>query len=341
MSAIRIGVIGLGFGQYHVKTLVNLEGVRLVSVADQLHPDPDGYSQKYGVRTYQDGLEMLDKEKLDAVSLCVSPRWRLPLVQKAVQLGIPMYIEKPWASSLAQGRELALLCEKHQALVMTGFSFRYLPAIVKLRELIEGELGATWALNGEYVFDWLPPTEHWLWDPENGNGYFNENSCHLFDAVCYLMGTPVSVFADGAIFQNSPSAEMGSVILSFPNGAIASLTIGGLGASAFRNFPRINLITANGQAHLSGREHMWETLSWATRNRGTSQIFHTAPEALENTRYTYALRHFIECVQAGRLPTTSITEGMLAVMIAEAVYESARSGRKVQLSEYGVKGASL
>lgn len=338
MSGIRVGVIGLGFGQYHVKTLATMDQVQLVAVADQFNPNLDAYSRKYGVRVYRDGLEMLEREQLDAVTLCVSPRWRLELIQKAAEMDIPMYVEKPWASNVAQARELARICEQSSAPIMVGFAFRYLPVIEKLRELMNGELGRGWALNGEYVFDWLPPAQHWLWDPENGNGFFNENSCHLFDLVCCLMGMPVSVMAEDAVFMGRPSAEMGSIVMRFADGSIATLSVGALGASAFRTFPRINLVTANGQAHISGREHMWETLEWAVREKNTIQRLATHPESLENTRYTYALQHFVNCIRNGIAPTAGVDDGVLAVAIAEAVYKSARTGRKVQMAEYGLKG---
>jgi predicted dehydrogenase len=339
MSGLRYGVIGLGFGQYHVRTLINMEGVDLVAVADQGFDGMETYSRKYGVRTYRDGLELLEKEKLDAVSLCVSPRWRLPLIQKAAQLGVSMFVEKPWASNMTQALELARLCEQHNAVVMTGFSFRYLPAIIKLRELMDGELGSGWILNGDYIFDWLPAADHWLWDINNGNGYFNENSCHIIDAVCYLLGTPISVMAEGVNFLGSPSDEAGAITMRFSNGAIAALTVGGLGVHASRNFPRIDLVTSNGQAHLSGREHIWEMLTWASREGNLSQTYSTSPELLENTRYTFAFRHFLNCLRTKAIPTASIDDGIRAVAIADAVYKSARSGKKIQMSEYGLKSA--
>ncbi len=339
MSRMRIGVIGLGFGQYHVRTLANMDGFHLAAVADQLQ-DLESYAQRYGVRTYRDGLEMLEKEPLDAVSLCVSPRWRLPLVEAAARRGLPMYVEKPWASNLAQAQDLARVCAQHNATVMTGFSFRYLPAITRLRRLIDEELGAPWALSGEYVFDWLPPGQHWLWDPENGNGFFNENSCHLFDAVCTLLGAPLSVMAEAAAFCGSPSEEMATISMRFSGGAIAALIVGTLGAASFRRFPRLNLFTANGQALLEGREHIWESLTWATRQAGAAQTFSTAPEALDNTRYTHAFQHFWDCLQQGKAPELGVADGLRAVAIAEALYASARSGQKVLLADLDWKGAS-
>lgn len=78
---------------------------------------------------------------------------------------------------------------------MLGFSFRFHSAVARLKQQMSDELGEGWMLNGEYVFHCLPAADGWFCDPENDNGMFNENSCHLFDAVCYLIGAPISAAA--------------------------------------------------------------------------------------------------------------------------------------------------
>ena len=174
MDRIRMGIVGLRFGQHHVRTLANMDGAQVVAVADR-HPNVpgglDAYAAHYSARAYRDGIEMIEREALDAVSLCTSPRGRAALIEAAARKGIPMFIEKPWATNLQHARQLAELCRAHEATVMLAFSFRFHPAIVKLRELIDGELGAPWMLNGEYAFSWVPPAGTWLWDLENGNGF--------------------------------------------------------------------------------------------------------------------------------------------------------------------------
>jgi len=176
MNRIRIGVVGLGFGRHHVRTLANMEEADLVAMAD-LNPDIMGgleaYAAGYGAKAYLDGVEMIENEALDAVTLCTPPSTRAQLIEAAASRGVALFVEKPWATNVAHGRELAALCERHRATVMTAFSFRFHPAIVKLKELVEGELGAPWMLNGEYVFSWRPDPTGWLWDPANGGGFFN------------------------------------------------------------------------------------------------------------------------------------------------------------------------
>ncbi|MGL4610354.1 MAG: Gfo/Idh/MocA family protein [Trueperaceae bacterium] len=328
-SPIRMGIVGLKFGYFHVQTLLTMHDIELVAVADR--SSNTEYLKRFGIKTYKDGLELLQNEKLDALSICTSPKHRLPLIEYAAKNKMAMFIEKPLASTLAQAREITTLCEQHDATVMVGFSFRYHTAIVRLRELLNTTLGNPWLLNGEYMFDWLPAAEGWLWDETNGNGFFNENSCHLFDAVSYLLGEPVSVMAEGAKHKGSPSEEIAALTLRFESGAIAALTVGALATGAFSNYPRLNVLAEKGQAQLLGRDHMWESLSWATRGTDEVQNLMAPPESLNQTRYTKAFQHLANCIQNKQKPSATLRDGVRAVALAEAVYTSIRSGQKVQV----------
>lgn len=334
MSRVRVGVIGLNFGRHHVRTLANMEDAQVVAVADRdmaERGELEAFASKYGAAAYRDGLEMMEKASLDAVCIGLPPHIRPPLIEYAARRRIPLFVEKPWSTDLVEGRRLAALCRQAQAPVMVGLSFRFLPAITRLRALLDGDLGAGWLLNGEYLFDWRPSPTNWLWDPKGGNGFFNENSCHLFDAVCHLLGSPLSVYAEGATFCDSPGAEVAAVTLRFPNQVSAALTLGCLGASAFQQFPRIDLVTANGQAHLAGRGHIWESLTWATRADTEVHTYAAAPEVLGSTRYTAAWQHFLDCIRSGSTPAATPEDGLQAVAIAMAVNESLRSGQRVML----------
>ena len=68
MDKIRYSVIGLHFGQYHVRTLANLADVRLVAVTEQYPTMPEGLEADachFSTAAYQDGLEMLKPEKAE------------------------------------------------------------------------------------------------------------------------------------------------------------------------------------------------------------------------------------------------------------------------------------
>lgn len=332
-KALRFGVIGLGFGRQHVRTLANMEEVELVAVADRgdarLPGGLEGYAAKYRAKAYRDGLEMMRNEALDAVCVCTPPAARGELIDYAVRNGVALFVEKPWAADPELARRLVDLCRPASAPVMVGFSFRYHPAIVKLRELIRGELGAPLMLNGEYVFDWRP--SGWLWDPANGNGFFNENSCHLFDGVMSLAGDPEAVSAEATNPFGMPAEHAAALALRFRGGAIAALTVGGIGARGYHDTPRLDMVASNGQARLEGRDHVWEALSWTLRGTDEVHRLNLPPEQLGATRYTEALRHFIACIRTGSAPETGPMEGLKSVALAAAVTEAARTGRRVEV----------
>ncbi len=336
MKRFKVGVVGLRFGQFLVRTLAHLESAQLVAVADRnpnIAGGLDAYAARYGANAYRSSDEIFTNENLDAVVIATAPKARAAIIEQAAERGIAMFVEKPWATNPRHAEHLAAICHRHDASVMLGFSFRFHPAIVRLRELISGELGQGWMLNGEYVFDYLPAADSWFWDPENGNGMFNENSCHLFDAVCYLMGKPISVTAEAARFVGRPAEEVAAISLKFESGAIGALTVGGYGANAYWDFPRIDITTEHGQARLRGRHHMWDSLTWAKRGGDTVSTFTQPPEILGTTRYTHAFNHFFACLRQGEQPQATIEDGMLSVAIANAVTRSARSGKKVLIDE--------
>ena len=329
---IRVAVVGYGFGRFHVKTLAGLSGVRLVAVADRQSTELDAAASQYGFRSYRDAVKMLDQEQLDALVIAIPPKHRRPLIQAAVSRQIAMFIEKPWASNREQAQGLAALCADSKKPVMVGFSFRFHPAIVKLRELLNTELGRPRMLSGEYVFECPVPKDNWLWAPDNGNGFINENSCHLFDAACYLLGRPVRVFAEAGRFTNSPMYDAATVTLRFQGGAIASLCCGAIGTSAFDDYPRIRLHTEHGQAELVGQNHVWHGLKWAMQGQQATRRFVAPPEQMGSTRYTHAVEHFIRCIRDNKPTTATIQDAVLSVEIAMAVAESARTGRTVDLA---------
>ena len=336
MKRFKVGVVGLRFGQFLARALAHLESAQLVALADRnpnIAEGLDAYAARYGATAYRSDDEMFANEALDAVVVATAPKARAPIIEQAAARGIAMFVEKPWAANPSHAAELAAICQRHDATVMLGFSFRFHPAIVRLRELMDGDLGEGWMLNGEYVFDYLPAEGSWFWDPENGNGMFNENSCHLFDAVCYLLGQPVSVFAEAVSYADRPSEEAAAISLRFESGAIAALTVGGYGANAHWDFPRIDITTRHGQARLRGRHHMWDSVAWAKRGGDTVSTFTQPAEILGSTRYTHALTHFFECLRRGEQPCATIQDGMLSVAIADAVTRSARSGKKILIDE--------
>lgn len=343
MQPLRLGLVGFQFGRWLLRSLQNLPGVEVVAIADRRATAAElaAFGVPVSVRLHADAVAMLDTEALDALVIATSPKRRAPLLAAAAARKLPLFVEKPWAGNPAQARAFAAACAPIADRVMLGFSFRFHGAVQKLRTLLDTDLGPAWSANGEYSFHWnLPPTG-WLWEPDAGGGVFNENSCHLLDVVCHLLGRPVAVQAATHNPRGYPAPEFAAVSLTFADGGIAALSFGALGAAAFTDYPRLDLITAHGRASLRGRNHIWESLAWARHDDRALSTFEAPPETGGATRYTAAFTHFADCVRTGAAPRTTIADGLLAVDLAAALTESAATGRRVSIEALPTSAGSL
>ena len=319
---VKLGVAGLSFGQFHVRTIANLDGAVVAAVADPRADTAEKTAHNYDCRAFGDGAEMIRSGEIDAVTICVPPAFRRELLEAVAETDIPAFVEKPWSTNTQQGLELAKTVERLKGPIMTGFSFRFHPVVQRAKNLVVGQLGRVLAAHGSYVFDFLPPAERWLWDPENGGGLFNENSCHLIDLVCDFMGEPETVKSTGGIWFGRPSEEAAAVSVGFEGGGIASLMIGGVGSGGDHDFPSLTLYCENGQAVLRGRDHTWYELEWILRGDTETHRFAAAPEQLGRTRYTDSLERFLQSINEGGDPPSTVADGLRAVRVAESIYRS-------------------
>ena len=146
VKTYRAAVIGrTGRGNYgHGLDLAfqKIPNVTVVAVADE---DPAGRLrtvQRTGaLRAYADWREMLSKEKPDLVT--IGPRWvedRLEMVTAAAQAGSHIYMEKPMARSLEEADAILTVASRHGIQIALAHQARVAPAIVYLKEKLEGGL---------------------------------------------------------------------------------------------------------------------------------------------------------------------------------------------------------
>ena len=343
-SDIRLGIVGMRLGMWHAGAIKEIDGVSIVAVADNVQgimPGPNmtlqQFADSHGADAYVDGVDMITNADIAAVDLCVSPKWRLPLVEAAAARGLPVLMEKPWGTNMAHGRSLADIINKANLLHMVEFPLRYFPPIVALKELLDdGPLGRPFVVNAEIVMGEAPAKmpQHWMWDPENGNGAINENTCHVFDTLCCLLGNPVSLHAFGASFHGaSPTLPDGVVAnIRFESGAIASVTGGALGSNNLRTPTWLDVYTEKGQALVTGIDHMFDTLTWGCFDDSGDPMREHWPNPPRRTLIVrYAIEEFVNSVRTGVQPAANADAGLKALALAMAVNKSVATGDPVDL----------
>jgi predicted dehydrogenase len=164
---IRIAVLGVhGRGQDHIASLMKQRDVELVALCD---PDllvarerAAGFEKTYGkkIRIEQDLRRVFDDKEIDAVTIATPNHWHALAAIWACQAGKDVYVEKPGAHNVYEGRKLVEAAHKYKRIVQHGVQLRSSEAIQEaVAHLRKGAIGNVYMARG-LVFRWRPSIGH-------------------------------------------------------------------------------------------------------------------------------------------------------------------------------------
>ncbi|MGO8697024.1 MAG: Gfo/Idh/MocA family protein [Limisphaerales bacterium] len=109
----------------------------------------------------KDFRRVLDRKDVDVVLIATPDHWHaLPMVM-AAQAGKDIYVEKPLAKSIGEGRAMLEASRQHNRIVQMGSQWRSAPHIVEAAEIIRsGKLGKVSLARAWAFLDWLPSIGH-------------------------------------------------------------------------------------------------------------------------------------------------------------------------------------
>ena len=117
-DVVRIGLIGAGqIGTNHLKTYSQIPEAKVVAVADLFPEKVDAAQSDFDIeKGYSDFRELLAREDIDAVDVCVHNNKHAPITIEALQAGKNVYCEKPMAGCYRDAEAMlntARECNKH------------------------------------------------------------------------------------------------------------------------------------------------------------------------------------------------------------------------------------
>lgn len=240
-DTIRVGVIGTGFGGVvQVPGFWRSPGVELVAVTSGREERARAIGRQYGLAAYSDYRRMLDEQELDLVSVTTPPYLHHEMVMAALERGRNVLCEKPLAANLGQAREMLAAAERAGVVHAVDHEFRYLPARLKLKELVDqGYLGELKVARVTGLNDmWHNRPWNWVMQREKSGGILQAQGSHLIDSLHWWFGPIIEVGAQlDTLVRSRPTAsgewracdaeDQVAALLRLANGAEVSYLISG------------------------------------------------------------------------------------------------------------------
>ena len=145
MAALRIGLIGCGHmgRNVHLNNLRRLPQVNVVALAEPAAELRQAASQQApGAAAFADYRELLERPEINAVVICLPNALHAEAATAALQTGRHVYLEKPLAINLEDGRKLLATWRDSGLVGMIGFNYRFNPLHQEVRRYLQtGQLG--------------------------------------------------------------------------------------------------------------------------------------------------------------------------------------------------------
>jgi predicted dehydrogenase len=347
---LRFALVGAGaIGRVHAKALAELADVaELVAVVD---PDPDrarDLAWRYGVAVATTDLDaVLRRDDVDAVSICTPSGLHADGAVAALDAGKHVVVEKPIDVSLAAADRI-IDAEKRSGKAVSVISqHRFDRSSEKVLQAVhDGTLGtitsaiashAWW--RGQSYYDSGDWRGTWALD---GGGAVMNQTVHTIDLMATIVGTPVEVFAYTACLAHEriEVEDTAVAVVRFDSGGLGIIhgttaAYPGLDAS-------LRVFGSKGSAVISNDELVFlhENRAAApeiamSEMTGLNQVtdeYRLGPEDLRLGRAHHRqFADFVEAVTTGRPPRVGTAEARTALAVILAMYESAASGRPVEL----------
>jgi predicted dehydrogenase len=295
-------------------------------------------------RWYTDHRAMLEREDLDCVFVVMPPKLQAPLAIECLEAGKPVFVEKPATATLEDAYAVKEACEQSGRFLMIGFMKRFSDPYRRARELMaRPEFGPPTSYEARYNFGRYTPFSRYE--------FLNAFSCHVLDLTRFFMGEVEQVFAsyvsragDATGRPKSyaevlaereldlPQQEAWLLNLRFASGAVGMVqtnclervqervTITGVGSWIFvDDWRRVTAYVGNAELpyyHEPNDQLPAEHMDFRTLHG-----------------YTGEVRHFVECVRDGRVPTPNADDGIAHLKIELAAKRSALENRPVAVAE--------
>ena len=341
---VKVGIIGSGFeADIHAAAFgIMPEEAEVVAVASPTPGHAAELAKKYSIpRVFTDYRQMLKESDIEMVTITAPNSLHARMTIDIANAGKHVVCEKPLCMTLEEADAMIDTCRRQGVLLMYAEELFFTPKYVQAKRMAdEGAFGKVYLVKqSEKHFG---PHAEWFWDVNrSGGGVLMDMGCHGIAFCHWFLGRPAikSVFCQMGTYVHGDRTrgEDNSIcILEFANNAVGlvenswarrggmddSIEVYGEGGVTYADLHMGNALPTFSEYGFGyAVEKAPTTRGW------TYPVF----EELWNYGFPQEMHHFARCVRGKDTPIVTGEDGRLVQEVLYAGYESARTGRKVEL----------
>jgi len=332
LKKIRVAVIGCGrMGKRHAEAYHFHPSVEIKGFYDIKTSLASNLASKYNARVYTDMFSAIE-DHVDAISVCTPNSLHFDILKSAIRLEKHILVEKPIVITLEHCNLIEKMMRGSSSKVMVGHIHRFFPCNIALKSVINSnKIGTPIVVN---TFDYIPgknPGEsvpHWMMSKKfGGGGVLMNDLIHTVDKISWLLNSSIKkVFTPtmSSFGVKGDVENVGIVILWMANGAVATCTHGCPSPGSAEMSTKI--IGVKGEVTLKFAAN----LEINKKSKSIIKYKHKG-NYLKQSKIAFEseINEFVKSIKENRAPKVSYKDGIKAVKVILALYDSFKSKQPI------------
>jgi UDP-N-acetyl-2-amino-2-deoxyglucuronate dehydrogenase len=334
MPTTNVGLIGAGnISSTHARALAAIAGVKLAAVCAPRLDRAQALADSVGARAYDALDRFFDAQPLEMVVVGTPSGLHGEHAAAAIGRGIHVLVEKPLEITVARVDALIAAADRAGVTLGVVFQDRVKPDVQALKTIVEsGALGPLSVVHAQVPW-WRPPEYYrdsqWRGTAAlDGGGVLMNQAIHTVDLLVWLCGPVTRVAGRTATrFHDIAVEDTAVAVLEFANGALATLDAT---TCAYPGRPRrLEISGAKGTAILDGDRLVAPDGAPPGSDPPPQNV--ASPVVSDVSAHRDLFVDFIRAVRDRTAPCCDGREARRSVEVIEAIYQSSRQGRPIDI----------
>ena len=342
MSKLGVAIIGTGgVAPAHINAFLDLPDCEVRALCYNSNIER---AQKYvsdmnlKADLYSNYKEILAREDIDVVSICLPPKLHCESTVAALEAGKHVLLEKPMASSLEECDKILAAQKASGKLLSIVSNYRYRTPMVKVKQMLSEKAGGKLLFTKVNSLWWRGANYHDIWwrgkwDSEGG-GCTTSHAVHHLDLMQWMIGMPdkVTAVVGNVGHYNSECEDFAIAIFHYPD-MVAQMT----NALVWHGEQQeIIFQSEKGRLSVPWEPHAYSPMpnGFPEENKETLETlnnrYNELPD-LEKENHNGQISNFVNAILGHEELLITGSDGRNNIELIMAIYKSSVTGQTVEL----------